>query len=71
MITNDPDVWRNMLNVRSPYRRSDWYDSMRFDPTADNILSQRDDQKHAILRTKMAFGVRGDSQVLLLELIVR
>jgi hypothetical protein len=31
---------------------------MRLDPSRDNVLSQRDDQKHGALRAKMAAGVR-------------
>ena len=46
-----------MLGVRTKYRRSDWYDAMRFDPTRDNVLSMRDDDKHNELRAKMAHGV--------------
>lgn len=46
-----------MLGVRTKYRRSDWYDAMRLDPTKDNVLSMRDDDKHNELRAKMAHGV--------------
>ena len=46
-----------MQAVRSPYTRSDWYVGLRLDPTRDNVLSQRDDEKHNILRGKMAHGV--------------
>lgn len=30
---------------------------MRFDPSRDNVLSERDDDKHNELRAKMAAGV--------------
>lgn len=48
---------RRMLGVRSEYRRSDWYDGMRFNPFRDNVLSCRDEDEHAKLRSKMAAGV--------------
>ena len=48
---------RRMLNVRSVYRRSEWYLGARFDPKFDNVGSQRDEEKHARLRAKMAAGV--------------
>jgi hypothetical protein len=50
-------VMRRMLAVRSPYRRSDWYIGMRFDPTRDNIESVMDDDRHTKLRSMMAAGV--------------
>lgn len=46
-----------MLNVRTPYKRSDWYDGMRLDPNKDNVLSMRNDELHGKLRSKMAAGV--------------
>ncbi|KAJ3945074.1 uncharacterized protein N0V96_005097 [Colletotrichum fioriniae] len=50
---------RRMLGVRSEYRRSDWYDGMRFNPSRDNVLSCRDEDEHAKLRSKMAAGYSG------------
>lgn len=58
LITSDPDLMKRMLNVRTPYKRSDWYNGMRLDPSRDNVLSMRDDDLHAKLRSKMAAGVR-------------
>lgn len=46
-----------MYNVRSDYRRSTWYDGMRFDPSRDNLLSLRNEDAHRDLRAKMAAGV--------------
>jgi hypothetical protein len=57
LITSDPAVMRRMLGARSPYRRSDWYIGMRFDPARDNLESQMNDEKHTALRAKMAAGV--------------
>lgn len=47
-----------MWAVRSKYKKGDFYDAVRFDPSRDNIISMRDDEKHNILRAKMAAGVR-------------
>jgi hypothetical protein len=46
-----------MAAIRSPYRRSEWYIGMRFDPVRDNIVSTRDEDRHNELRAKMAAGV--------------
>lgn len=59
LITSDPELMKRMLNVRTKYSRSSWYDGMRLDPTKDNVLSQRNDELHAITRSKMAAGYSG------------
>jgi hypothetical protein len=46
-----------MSAARSPYRRSEYYIGLRFDPARDNIVSTRDENKHNELRSKMAAGV--------------
>jgi hypothetical protein len=56
---------RKMLSVRSQYRRADWYIGMRFDPSQENVESERNDDRHTELRAKMAAGV----SVLLFQLI--
>lgn len=57
LVTDDPDILRRMMAVRSPYTRGPWYDAMRFDPMKDNLLSMRDEEAHTALRNKMAAGV--------------
>ncbi|KAK2589590.1 hypothetical protein QQS21_012733 [Conoideocrella luteorostrata] len=59
LITSDPDLMKRMLNVRTAYKRSDWYDGMRLDPAKDNVLSMRNDALHSDLRSKMAAGYSG------------
>ncbi|TVY75669.1 Cytochrome P450 monooxygenase [Lachnellula suecica] len=59
LITSDPEQMRKMLSVRSLYRRSDWYVGMRFDPSSENVASERNDEKHTALRAKMAAGYSG------------
>ena len=46
-----------MWAVRSPYKKGEFYDAVRFDPTRDNLISMRDDDRHNELRAKMAAGV--------------
>ncbi|KAF1845545.1 cytochrome P450 [Cucurbitaria berberidis CBS 394.84] len=59
LITNDPDVMRRMMAVRSTYTRGHWYNAMKFDPTRDNLFSMRDEVAHTKLRSKMAAGYSG------------
>ncbi|KAK1760102.1 cytochrome P450 [Echria macrotheca] len=59
LITDDPEVLRKMMAVRSPYTRGPWYNAMRFDPERDNLFSMRDEDAHTKLRLKMAFGYSG------------
>ncbi|EXJ92137.1 hypothetical protein A1O3_00687 [Capronia epimyces CBS 606.96] len=59
LITSDPNVLRYILSVRSPYHRADWYEAIRIDPDHDNVLSERDEERHAMLRTKMSPGYAG------------
>ncbi|KAB5554850.1 pisatin demethylase [Coniochaeta sp. 2T2.1] len=59
LVTSDPDLMKRMSNVRSDYRRSDWYNSMRFNPSKDNVVSMRDDDEHNRLRAKLAAGYSG------------
>jgi hypothetical protein len=58
LVTNDPEVLRKISAVRSPYRRSNWYDGMRLEADHDHVLSERDENRHNALRAKMAAGVR-------------
>ena len=57
LVTCDPDILRRVWAVRSPYRRGEFYDAMKFNPTRDNLLSLRSDTAHNVLRAKMAAGV--------------
>ncbi|KAK4183986.1 Pisatin demethylase [Podospora australis] len=59
IVTNDPEVLRKMMVVRSPYTRGPWYDAWRLNPTRDNLFSMRDDVAHTALRNKMVAGYSG------------
>ncbi|KAL6874463.1 cytochrome P450 [Trichoderma longibrachiatum] len=59
LVTDDPDFVKHMCNVKTEYRRSSWYDGMRFKPTSNNCLSTRDEIAHSLLRSKVAAGYAG------------
>ncbi|KAG0645674.1 Cytochrome P450 monooxygenase lolP1 [Hyphodiscus hymeniophilus] len=59
LVTSDPRLLRRILSVRSSYSRAPYYQGFRLDPSRDNILSQIDDAKHGILRSKMVAGYAG------------
>ncbi|KAE9363167.1 cytochrome P450 [Stipitochalara longipes BDJ] len=56
LVTGDPDVLRKMSAVRSPYRRSSYYDGMRLEPNYTHVLSERDENRHNQLRANMGPG---------------
>ena len=57
LVTDDPDLFRHMNAPRSLWTRGTWYDGMKMDPRQNNILSERDEKKHAEMRAKMIGGV--------------
>lgn len=57
LVTNDPDVLRRMSAVRSLYTRSEWYDGARLEPEYDSMFSERNEERHNMLRSKAAIGV--------------
>ncbi|KAH6629304.1 cytochrome P450 [Boeremia exigua] len=59
VVTNDPEVMRRMMGVRSNYTRGNFYKAAKFDPARDNLLSMRDELAHSQLRAKMAAGYSG------------
>ncbi|WYZ41627.1 hypothetical protein EsH8_V_000522 [Colletotrichum jinshuiense] len=59
LLNDDPELVRRMNAARSDYRRSDWYDGGRFNPSKNNVLTWRDENEHTKLRSKMAAGYSG------------
>ncbi|KAL5331052.1 hypothetical protein ACEPPN_000581 [Leptodophora sp. 'Broadleaf-Isolate-01'] len=59
LVTSDPNQMRRMLGVRSLYTRSEWYIGMKFDPSRENVESERNEDRHNQLRAKMAAGYSG------------
>lgn len=62
VLVSDAAYLRRIWGVRTPYRRSNWYTALRFNPERDNLLSGRDDQVHNSLRTSMNSSVRKPSR---------
>ncbi|OKL60381.1 hypothetical protein UA08_04237 [Talaromyces atroroseus] len=61
VITDDPDIIRRILAVRSEYVRGPWFDSVRIDPYIPNIVSERSVEKHSKIRAKLAPSFTGRS----------
>jgi cytochrome P450 len=59
LITSDPELFRRMSAVRSPFIRGPWYAALKLHPERDNITSYVDERKHADIRTRMAPGYSG------------
>lgn len=59
LVTDDPDLFRHMNAPRSRWTRGTWYDGMKMDPRMNNILSERDERKHADMRAKMIGAYSG------------
>lgn len=52
VMTSDPDIVRRLNAPRSPYIKSNWYIASRFTPGIDNMISDRNDAHHEVLRKK-------------------
>ncbi|TVY62782.1 Cytochrome P450 monooxygenase mpaDE [Lachnellula suecica] len=59
IISSDPDVWRKILGVRTEYRRSDWFESIRWNPDGETLGTTLDNQAHKKLRSQLAPGYSG------------
>jgi hypothetical protein len=70
LLTSDPDIFRQILNVRSEYERGSWFDCLRLNPYRANLITERDRVVHNQLRRQMAAGVSIERCWLKLLLIV-
>ena len=59
VISSNPDVIRRANAPRSPYKKSNWYLGSRLTPGVDNMVSDRNDKTHEILRKKAAPAYSG------------
>ena len=59
LLTSNPDIVRRYNAPRSGYTKSNWYLSSRFTAGVDNMISDRDDQRHEALRKKAAPAYSG------------
>ncbi|CAD6446130.1 eb34554e-537a-4da1-8134-b00c23a8627e [Sclerotinia trifoliorum] len=56
LITDDPEINFRILGTHSPYRRGNWFDSLRFHPHFTSIASETSPEKHDALRWKVSAG---------------
>lgn len=68
ILTSDPTTIRRILAKGSGYVRASWFDTLKLDPHSTNIVSERDPQRHHLLRYKLAPAVRSLALLLLLML---
>jgi cytochrome P450 len=59
VVTNDPDVWRRVSALRSPYPRDEWWLAGRFNPDYENLASIIDTERHDAMKAKTASGYSG------------
>ncbi len=59
LVTSDPELIRKMGAVRSPYKRSDWYNGTAFDHNLSHVFCELDEARHIDLRNKMTPGYSG------------
>ncbi|KEF62777.1 uncharacterized protein A1O9_00750 [Exophiala aquamarina CBS 119918] len=53
LVTDDSELLRHLSAPRSKWARGGWYGGVKFDPRMNNILSERDEKKHAEMRDKL------------------
>ena len=63
VVTCSENFIRKSNAARGTYRRGFWFSAFKFDADYENVFSERDEEKHAAMRAKLASGVRW-SQVL-------
>ncbi|KAI1152795.1 cytochrome P450 [Nemania diffusa] len=63
LLVYDPQTLWHINNVRSSYRRGDWYGSIQFDPYGHSVLSEPDTAKHDKRKAKLAAGYAGKGVV--------
>ncbi|KAK4450356.1 Pisatin demethylase [Podospora aff. communis PSN243] len=59
VVTNDPDVWRRVSALRSPYARDDWWLAGRFHPDYENLACIVDTERHDAMKAKTSSGYSG------------
>ena len=59
ILTNDPNILRHMSTPRSNFRRGTFYDAFSHQPPLKNVLSQKDEKLHNVLRAKLIRGYSG------------
>ncbi|KAI0164354.1 cytochrome P450 [Hypoxylon sp. FL1284] len=56
VLTNDPNVLRQVASVRNKYTKDEWYTSVAFSPHHVNMITLLDTSKHDVMKAKTAGG---------------
>lgn len=59
LVTGDAETLRMINGLRSPFKRSDWYNATAFSHDMNHAFCERDDGLHAERRTKLIPGYSG------------
>lgn len=59
LLTNDPELLRHMSLPKSRWTRSEFHDANDFGGKTKNVFAERDEKRHAMLRSKLGLSVRG------------
>jgi len=59
VVTNDPDILRQIAAARTRYGRDAWYEGAQFHPEYGNVASIIDNEKHDALKAKTASSYSG------------
>ena len=57
LVTDDLAFLRRTTAPRSGYTRGEWYDGVKLYPDLNNVISERNEARHADIRAKLANGV--------------
>lgn len=69
LLTNDPELLRHMSLPKSRWTRSEFHDANDFGGKTKHVFAERDEKRHAILRSKLGLSVRGSQAEEIRELI--
>ncbi|KEY65315.1 hypothetical protein S7711_01829 [Stachybotrys chartarum IBT 7711] len=59
LVTNEPELWKSIYGVRSQYKRGDFFDAFRWDPSTDISLTMKNNTQHAQRKAQLAPGYSG------------
>ncbi|OTB00635.1 hypothetical protein M426DRAFT_65469 [Hypoxylon sp. CI-4A] len=59
IVTNDPDILKNIASARTKYTKNEWYSVILFAPGQRNLITTLDNQTHDKMKAKTAGGYNG------------
>jgi hypothetical protein len=57
LVTDDLAFLRRTTTPRSGFTLEEWYDGVKLDLNISNVISERNEARHADIRAKLASGV--------------